>query len=127
MKVEAKRAGDRSVGSPKTRIKSRTSKHSLHPDARTLIDEIRTSYAIADAAGLSLLERAGEALTRLRDAQAQIAEQGATIVDRFGQRKAHPLLSCERDARRDFIGALKSLNLDLEPLRDGPGRPPGAS
>jgi hypothetical protein len=45
--------------------------------------------------------------------------------DRFDVMKPHPLLAAERDARSQFLQGLKSLNLDLEPLRDRPGRPPG--
>jgi phage terminase small subunit len=61
----------------------------------------------------------------MRAAQAAIKEEGATGLDRFGQLKPHPLLPIERDARAAMMAALKQLNLDLEPLRDGPGRPPG--
>ena len=46
--------------------------------------------------------------------------------DRFGQVKSHPLLSVERDSRAQYLAALKALNLDLEPLRDKPGRPGGS-
>jgi glutathione S-transferase len=47
------------------------------------------------------------------------------MADRFGQPKPHPLLATERDARAQFLAALKALNLDLEPLRDRVGRPGG--
>lgn len=50
-----------------------------------------------------------------------------TFTDRFGQIKAHPLLPVERDARAAFLAGLRSLNLDFEPLHDGPGRPAGRS
>ncbi len=46
-------------------------------------------------------------------------------IDRFVQRKPHPLLAAERDARAQMLAALKALNLDLEPLKDR-GRPPGS-
>lgn len=55
----------------------------------------------------------------------QIESDGQTVKDRFDQDKPHPLLSVERDARAAMLAALKQLNLDLEPLRDGPGRPGG--
>lgn len=121
----AKRSkGDRREGSTFSAIESPAQESAdLHPDARELMREVTDSYAITDAGGQALLRQAGEALTRLRDAQAKIAEHGSTFVDRFGQIKAHPLLAAERDARRDFLAALKALNLDLEPLRDAPGRP----
>jgi phage terminase small subunit len=64
-----------------------------------------------------------ESFDRMRAAQASIEQDGATAPDRFGQVKAHPLLSVERDARAAMLAALKAMNLDVEPLRDGPGRP----
>jgi hypothetical protein len=82
-------------------------------------------YAIEDAAGLALLSQACESLDRVRECQRIVREDGAVLLDRFGQRKGHPLLATERDARASMLAALKALNFDLEPLRDGPGRPPG--
>jgi len=46
--------------------------------------------------------------------------EGLTVKGR-----AHPATVIERDARLAMLRALRSLNLDLEPLRDRPGRPPG--
>jgi hypothetical protein len=37
----------------------------------------------------------------------------------------HPLLKHELAARSFVTRALHRLNLDVEPTRDGPGRPPG--
>lgn len=88
---------------------------------RNLLEE----YGIEDEAGRLLLQTAMEALDRMRLAQNAVKRSGATYKDRFGQPKPHPLLSVERDARAAMLAALKALNLDLEPLRDGPGRPPG--
>jgi hypothetical protein len=45
--------------------------------------------------------------------------------DRFGAPKPHPLLPIERDSRAAFLAGMKALQLDLEPLRDHPGRPGG--
>jgi hypothetical protein len=83
---------------------------------------LQAEYGIEDAGGLAVLSIAGEALDRLRLAQAAIEADGATVVDRFGQTKAHPLLPVERDARAAYLAALKALNLDLEPLQDRPAR-----
>jgi P27 family predicted phage terminase small subunit len=87
--------------------------------------ELVREYDIRDAAGLQILATAMEAFDRMRGAQADITRDGPTYLDRFGQRKAHPLLSVERDARAAMLAAMKALNLDLEPLRDRPGRPCG--
>jgi phage terminase small subunit len=61
----------------------------------------------------------------MRDAQQTIREEGASTRDRWGQVKSHPLLTVERDARAQFLAAMRQLNFDLEPLRDKPGRPLG--
>jgi hypothetical protein len=58
-----------------------------------------------------LLQTGMEAFDRMKAAAAQIESDGQTIADGFGQAQ--------------LLAALKSLNLDLEPLRDGPGSPGG--
>lgn len=98
----------------------------LSAEARARWRLLQTEYAIVDAGGLAVLLAHCEAFDRMRGAQRQIAKDGATFVDRFGQPRAHPLLVVERDARSAMLAALKQLNLDLEPLHDGPGRPGGA-
>jgi hypothetical protein len=37
--------------------------------------------------------------------------------------KVNPAVNAERDARSGMLHAFKALNLDVEPLRDGAGRP----
>ncbi|WP_346433172.1 P27 family phage terminase small subunit [Natronospira bacteriovora] len=96
----------------------------LSPEAADWWSRLVTEYALDDDAGRLLLQVALEAFDRMRDAQATIKRDGETVLDRFGQPKAHPLLPTERDSRGQMLAALKQLNLDLEPLRDGPGRPP---
>ena len=88
-------------------------------------ERIQNEYDISDQAGRLLLQTALEAHDRMKQAQAAIKSDGATVKDRFGQDKGHPLLTTERDSRAQMLAALKQLNLDLEPLRDGPGRPAG--
>jgi hypothetical protein len=58
------------------------------------------------------------------EAQATIAAEGITFRDRFGQPRQHPATLVERDSRAAMVRCLNLLGLDLEPLRDGPGRPP---
>lgn len=92
-------------------------------EAKRWWSKITEEYEIDDAAGLLLLQTAMEAFDRMRDAQGIIEKEGATILDRFDQTKSHPQLTVERDARSQMIMALKSLNLDLEPLTNRSGRP----
>lgn len=97
----------------------------LSDDAKRIWRDLQKEYAIVDAAGLLILQTACEAHDRMKAAAADIANDGQMVADRFGQMKPHSLLPVERDARAAMLAALKQLNLDLEPLRDGPGRPAG--
>jgi P27 family predicted phage terminase small subunit len=98
----------------------------LSADARRWWRELQREYALDDPAGLLLLQTGMEAFDRMKAAQAQIARDGQTVLDRFDQPKPHPMLTVERDARAQLLAALKALNLDLEPLKSGPGRPGGS-
>lgn len=104
---------------------AKTPPKDLSTEARTWWKRLVSEYAIDDDAGQLLLQTAMEAFDRMRLAQEAIREDGVTVFDRFGQRKAHPLLPAERDARSQMLAALKALNLEVEPLHDRPGRPAG--
>ena len=103
----------------------RTTPKGLSNDAKRWWQRLTNEYEITDDAGLLLLETAMQAFDRLRECQAAIARDGQMVLDRFGQRKAHPLLPAERDARAQMLAALKALNLDVEPIHAQPGRPAG--
>lgn len=97
----------------------------LSKEGQALWNKLLNEYSIEDEAGLLILQTAMEAFDRMREAQAIIKTEGLTVEDRFFQKKAHPLTVTERDSRSAMMQALKSLNLDLEPLNDRPGRPEG--
>ena len=99
---------------------------SLTSEAKSLWRRLVAEYGINDEGGCQILRVGLEAFERMRGVQAQIERDGITFTDRFGQVKAHPLLPVERDARAQYLAALKALNLDLEPLRDRAGRPGGS-
>lgn len=103
---------------------TRPPKH-LGEAGATLWKGLVSEYAIADAAGLKLVQTAAECADRMAAAQDALASDGTFVRDRYGQVKVHPAAALEKDARAGLLAALKQLNLDLEPLRDGPGRPPG--
>jgi P27 family predicted phage terminase small subunit len=108
------------MGTPKIKFKQHIRKE-LRLEVRRLIDE----YGISDAGGLLLLQTFASAYSTELDAQDIINRDGLTILDRFDQKKAHPLLTVIRDSRAQKLAALKALNLDLEPLNNRPGRPEG--
>ena len=62
---------------------------------------------------LAILERACEALDRLRQAQAAIAADGLTVNGRQGPR-LHPAVAVETGARSAFLAHVKALGLDVE-------------
>lgn len=97
----------------------------LSSEARKLWRTLTAEYDIADVGGLAILKTGLEAFDRATGAREAIDRDGLTMPDRFGVQKPHPLLAAERDARAQWLAALKQLNLDLEPLRDRPGRPAG--
>ena len=105
-------------------LRSSTPEH-LSSEAGGWWKRITEEYSIDDDAGRLLLQTALEAFDRMRECQKAIAEDGMIVRGSTRQPRSHPLLTVERDARSQMLAALKSLNLDLEPLRDRPGRPVG--
>lgn len=97
----------------------------LSAEAKKVWRDLLAEYQIDDVAGLRILRTALESFDRAAEARRQIDNEGLTVLDRWGQKKAHPLLAVERDNRAAFLAGLKALNLDIEPLRDRAGRPPG--
>lgn len=97
----------------------------LSKEAKSTWKKIISAYQIEDEAGLKILRTACEAFDRAQKCREQIDRDGLTVEDAKGQIKPHPLLPIERDSRQGFLAGLKALNLDLEPLRDRPGRPGG--
>lgn len=97
----------------------------LSKEAKAIWRDIIEEYSIEDVAGLRILRVALEAYDRAQAAREAIDSEGMTVKDKFQQIKPHPLLPIERDSRAAFLAGLKALNLDLEPLKDRPGRPGG--
>jgi phage terminase small subunit len=86
----------------------------LSAEAHRLFRETVTQNAldqIDDAASLTLLENACRALMRLRAAEAVIAKEGQTVMDRFGQLKPHPMaarIDAEGQTIRQSLGAIRN-------------------
>jgi P27 family predicted phage terminase small subunit len=97
----------------------------LSREARSWWTRLQKEYSLDDEAARFLLETALTAFDRMRQAQQAIAENGVTVRDKWDQLKINPAVNAERDARSGMLAAFKALNLDVEPLRDGVGRPPG--
>jgi hypothetical protein len=91
---------------------ARKKKTSLTPDQLSdgLWDEIERGGQL-DAAGLTVLRVALEALDRLDEARKLVTEEGLTLVSPRGAVRPHPALRVEREARAGFLAALGRLGL----------------
>jgi len=85
----------------------------LSPAARRIFRQIVDEYDIRDSGGLRVLTAGLTALDRAESARKQIDADGMLIADRWGQRKPHPLIPAERDARAQWLQSLKLLDLDI--------------
>ncbi len=88
----------------------------LSAEAKSWWKKLVKEYEIDDPAGFLLLKTALEALDGMRGAQQAIADDGATIKDRFGQLRAHPIITVERAARAAMLVALRT---EIAARRDG--------
>ena len=104
---------------------SKKSDLAIKREANSLIKIICENWDVDDAECIIFLERYRELFVRMRQAQRDIAETGLKILDRFQQEKPNPSVAIERDCINGMMRILKQLNLDLEPLNPGPGRPAG--
>jgi hypothetical protein len=89
-----------------------------------LWQSIMTEYRIDDAGGREMLLQICTAADRADEFAAEIARDGPMIKTKHVF-KEHPLLKHELAARSFVVRSLHRLGLDIEPTRDGPGRPPG--
>ena len=84
----------------------------LSADSKRLWRAILADWPIRDAAHLAVLHVGLQALDRASRCRAIIDREGEQTTDRFGQRKCHPLLAAERDARAGFLRAVQVLGLN---------------
>lgn len=70
-----------------------------------------TEYGITDSGGTEILRSGLHALDRAEAAEAQLARDGLTTTDRWGQSKIHPAAAVARDFRAQWLSALRALNL----------------
>jgi phage terminase small subunit len=90
----------------------------LSPEARAWWNRIVEEFNVEDQAGRLLLQTALEAFDEMRKTQKILAVDGLLILDRFNQKKPHPLIPQLRDARTAMMRALRALNLDIVPPKE---------
>jgi P27 family predicted phage terminase small subunit len=97
----------------------------LSPAARRWWTRLVADFGISDPAGELLLETALRCFDRAEQARAVLDRDGVTATDTRDRPKQHPACAVERDSRAGMLAALRALNLDIQPLRPGVGRPGG--
>jgi hypothetical protein len=91
----------------------------------SLWNDIVSTYEFADRASYETLFQACAAADRAAKLRDLIDRDGEVIRTKTTGLKDHPALRHEIACRSFVVRTLARLGLDLEPLRDGPGRPPG--
>ena len=89
-----------------------------------LLRAVVANYEFADPGSIEILYQACAASDRAERCRAIIDADGEMIRTKGGTR-SHPLLRDELNNRALTARLIGRLGMDLEPLRSGPGRPPG--
>jgi hypothetical protein len=97
----------------------------LGAHGRALWAKVTGEYDIDDAAGIEFLTLACQGLDRAEALSERIAQDGEIIRTPQGL-KAHPAIREEMSCRGFIVRTLQKLGLNFEPVRAGPGRPPGS-
>jgi hypothetical protein len=92
--------------------------------AATWWRDVQSTFAIADAEGLTCLRLAAVSIDRAERCRALIEQDGEVTVGRDGQPRIHPAIGAERDAKAAALQAIKKLDIGLVPAAR-PGRPGG--
>jgi hypothetical protein len=91
----------------------------------SLWNDIAAAYEFNDRASYETLYQACASADRAEEIARRISKDGVLIRSR-GVMRDNPLIKHELAARAFVCRSLQRLGLDLEPVRDGPGRPGGS-
>jgi len=99
----------------------------LSAEAKRWYRAVCTDFELQDH-HRQLLPVSAESWDLAQKARRELEEAGSlTYTDRFGGVRPRPEISIARDARATFMRSLRELQLDVEPPRPEPGRPPRAA
>ena len=101
-----------------------TAPDSLSERESEFYEHIIDEFDIQDAAGLRILEGTAKHWGIWSAGLAVLDREGMTILGPQGRPVQHPMIAVVHHAWFAVLAGFKALNLNLEPLRDGPGRPP---
>lgn len=96
--------------SPK-RSKAQPPPKGLSPEAGRVWKALHAEFELTDAAAVQVLTIGLRAYDTARAAEVLLGEQGLTIIDRYGSPKAHPAVDIARQARAQYLGALRMLGI----------------
>ena len=85
----------------------------LRPETQKWVAKVKADFEL-DRHHEMLLELAGRAWDRSYNAAIDIAENGTTFSDRFGQERPRPSVKIEADSALLFSKILRELALDVE-------------
>ena len=86
----------------------------LGKDGRALWKEVYAAFELGTHQE-RILCLACEALDRSVQARHLLADEGPVVLNRFGEKRAHPAVAIERDSRLACIRAIRELNLGVGP------------
>jgi hypothetical protein len=92
-----------------------------------LWNRVLNEYDVSDVAGRELLTLACQSLDRAEALREAIDRDGEMLMLRTGGMREHPGIKPELANRAFVVKTLGKLGLDLEPMRQAPGRPPRPS
>jgi hypothetical protein len=88
--------------------------------------QVAKDYGMAgDHVGLAGLTVAADAWDLKERARLLVEKQGAEVLDRYQTPVPNRWLRIQIQAMAEYRAAVKSMHFDIEPIRPGPGRPPG--
>ena len=97
----------------------------LGQHGQRLWDQITAEFVVEDSPGLELLTSACAMVDRAEQLADCISRDGPVVRGPNGVR-SHPAIREELSCRSFTARTLRQLGVTLEPLRSGPGRPPGS-
>ncbi len=86
----------------------------LSPEARRIWGRLHDEYDLTDTAAAQIIEAGLRAFDTMRAGEAAIAAGGIVTTDRYGTAKAHPAVDITRQARAQWLAALRLLGLHEE-------------
>jgi len=86
----------------------------MSTEAMGIWKRLHAEYELGDTGAVQILTAALKAFETMRQAEALIAKEGVCTSDRYGTPKAHPAVDIAKNARAQWLNALRMLGLHRE-------------